>query len=218
MSRASDLIRELFHSPKLFASRGKSYQLLQEYFGGHSLQTILPLIASDSVEVRRVAVFIVSELGSAATPLLQEVLKLENDEDRYINYHFLEIIMVCGDGNFASAFVHVVKSLVSDDEIIRGLAMRLVFNASLTQLEGAYEECNRQPVKNIEHLNGLSVLLNGENIEVKQIIELLIDPTPLAKKYGAIAARKNTNHLSSVLSTLSQLEDADIVNFLGGSV
>src|SRR5687767_5767707 len=105
------LIQELLANSTRFHQCGKAYELLQEYFNGLSLDTLRPLLANNNRMVRRAALWVTSELGVGGRSLIHDVIPLLNDDDRYVQYHVLEIIMVCSFAENVDEFVHVVRSL-----------------------------------------------------------------------------------------------------------
>ena len=57
------LINSLTNDPEKFYNEGKSYELLQEYFKGFSKDTLRILLISKDKWIKRVAIWITSELG-----------------------------------------------------------------------------------------------------------------------------------------------------------
>ena len=73
---ADQLIQELHADPRGFADGGRAYQLLQMYFKGAPLDTLRPPLRSEDFLIQREAVWVASELGIQAFPLLDDVLRL----------------------------------------------------------------------------------------------------------------------------------------------
>ncbi|MGN6398458.1 MAG: hypothetical protein ACTHMI_23000, partial [Mucilaginibacter sp.] len=65
-NNGEQLIQDLLLNPASFFDRGQSFHLLQEYFKGMTLETLIPLLQSQDRIVQRTAIWIVSELASQA--------------------------------------------------------------------------------------------------------------------------------------------------------
>src|SRR5258705_7826724 len=159
------LIAELLDDSKGFFESAKAYELLQEFFGGLALGSLRPLLTSNDQYIRRTALWITSELGPRGCDLIGEVLQLQDDPDRYIQYHVLEIIAVCAHGEQSGAFAHVARSLESQDDVLRILAMRLISNAEPAQLKSAADsfDFSRRPEQ--LHAKGLLDLATSESLD-----------------------------------------------------
>src|SRR5690242_6497348 len=131
------LLRDLFDDPKRFYDEGRSYALLQAFFGGAPVEGLRPLLNSDLFFVRRVGIFVVAELGIGAQDLLDDVIPFLEASDRYLKYYTMEVVAVCSQGSMAPKFGLVVQMLDGDDEVLRGLAMRLTSRADALQIDGA---------------------------------------------------------------------------------
>jgi HEAT repeat protein len=215
-SLGQELTAELVDDSKRFFESGKAYQLLQEFFNGFSLEMLRSLLPSNDLYVRRTAVWIVSELGSGGCELIEEVLQLRNDKDRYVQYHVLEIIAVCALGKEDGAFAHVVRSLESDDEVLRSLAMRLVSKAQIAQLKSTLETFDLSLESDRPHAKGLLDLADSGLLEERDVLKMLNDTNPIVRKYGAMAAKRLQQQLPALIVRASESTDADIRKFAQG--
>lgn len=214
MTAAKELLRDLHEDPGLFHERGRAYQLLQEYFQGLPLETLRPLLTNGDPLIRRAGVWIASELGHEATDLLEEAISLVDDGDRYVRYHALEIVMVCSDAENVGGFVHVVRSLDCDDDVIRQLAMRLVANASKAQIEAAARFFERQDVAGASYKTGLLSLLELDQRFPDRVIKMIDDPTDrLIRKFGAILGKRLFPMLPQLIQHASLISDGDVCRF-----
>ncbi|MFA6095082.1 MAG: hypothetical protein WC757_04335 [Candidatus Paceibacterota bacterium] len=212
-SSGEKLISELLANPDKFYKQGKAYKLLQEYFHGLPLATLKPLLSHSSGNVRGTAVFVASELGDKAKCLIQEVIPLINDPDKKIQWGALESVMVCSTGTDVEKFIFVVKGLESNDNSICRLAMRLISNAVLSQLEAGFKLSYTLSPFSKQHEHGLSVLLRGNSISEADIISMLKNPEPLNRVYGAIAAKRLFRHYPNLLEIASSSLDSKISRF-----
>jgi hypothetical protein len=209
---AERLIRELLNDPNGFSGRGDDYKLLQEFFDGFPVEELRPLLAHNHRAVRRAVVWLVSELGKEARPLINEALPLLADSERYVRAYALDIIAVCAIGEDADKYVHVIRLLEDADEIMRVQAMFLVSNAEISQLQAAVKQANADFLSSPSHRSGLSLLLT-EHLDVSAASTMIHSSEPLLRKYGAIAAWRFRNRFPELFLTLEANVDPDVRSF-----
>ena len=207
------LTDELLSDPEKFFDQGKAYILLQEYFKGYPLKTLRVLLNHKDPMVQKSAIWVTSELGREAYPLICEAIHLIDSDERYIQYHALEIVMVCSFGENANKFIHVVRSLKCDDEVIRILVMRLISNADIPRLEAGIRQLKPEDPTDKIHLHGLRCLLEIDKFDEKRVVQMLDAPDPLLRKYGAIAAKILSKKYSGILEYAVSSNDSDICRF-----
>lgn len=204
-----ELIRRLLANPVGFNDEGCAYELLQAYFTGLPLETLGDLLRHPDPLVLRAAVFVASELGADARPLLRDVLPLLDSGDRYLRYHAMEIAALCCEGIDAGHFAKVVLQMESDDGVLRALAMRLVLNAHPSQLQAAWRALSgREP-----HEMGLGTIATGEAAEPGAVVDLIRSADPLARRYGAIAAKRLCRKFPELAEAVGLSEDQEILRF-----
>lgn len=91
------LLAELLRDPEGFHAAGRTYALLQEFLDGFPLKEIEPLLSSANVNVRRAGIWLASEMGRKADPLAAQAAKLFADEDPYIRYYVLDLLVLFPD-------------------------------------------------------------------------------------------------------------------------
>jgi len=211
------LIEELLVDPKGFYDSGRSYLLLQTFFDGASLEMLRPLLMSNILFVQRVAVFVASELGSSVCGLLDNIAPLLCSNERYLQYHAMEIITICSIGDKTGAFLSVVRMLETHDEVLRILAMNLMSRTTLTKIIAARNACTSDLPHAEAHQRGLGLLENLHLANAKIIEETIADEDPLVRRYGAIAAKRLEHIFSMVMKRMEASDDPDLRNFCGDS-
>lgn len=212
-----DLIKELLDDPLRFA-QSKSLDLLSAYFDGLSLDTLRPLMRHDHPVVQRTAVWIASELGAKASPLLDEAVHLLNmDPDPATRFHALEIITVSSEHYRCETFAHVAQALADSHKGIRQLTMLLVGNSSRCQIEEARRVlASRGDV----HPSGLSLLLESDSGGISKLSNFIKGSDPLLRKYAAIAVyrvyKRNPTSvgLDAVIAAASDVQDPEVRHFM----
>lgn len=208
------LVSELLENPLAFKERGRAYQLLQEYFAGLPVSTLRPLLHHDDNLVKHAAVWIASELGDQACDLLDDVIPLMNSGDRFLCYHTLEIAVVCAIGARADRFCVIPQALESRDDVIQGLAMRLLTRAESTQLEAAVHCVDRIPSNKALHKRGLSLLVGYKPPEPSDVARMLQHDEVILRMYGAIAVKRRGMRSPELLQRAAMLTDKSIARFV----
>lgn len=212
------LIGELLEDPAKFNEQGRAYQLLQDYFQGHPVETLRPLLAHDNDLVQRAAVWIVSELGEQGCALLDDVVPLINSHDRYIAYHALEIAIICAVGKKSDRFINIVRALQSDDEVIRVLTMRLIANADQSQLEAGYQLAGTEEGLSETHQKGLEHLSHCVLLKAEDVLQMISADDPLTRRYGAITAKRLLGKFPELIMNVARNPDPDISRFARESI
>ena len=160
------MIEDLKAQPERFFEEGRAYDLLQKYFEGADILSLAELLADENSSVRKSAVWITSELGKDAVPLVECVLPLLGDAERYIRYHALEVVLVCSQAGIKGLFHHVISALEDEDLGVRELVMVLISNSSIFQFEEAIQHFSGGI--NRAHTEGLK-LLSSNLIDLKPV-------------------------------------------------
>jgi hypothetical protein len=211
--RGQQLVNQLLANPIIFESEGKSYSLLQEFFHGFSIDSLRTLLTHDNPIVKRVGIWISSELGLSASSLLDYTIPFLKDADRYMRYHALEIVMVCSIGKNLEKIVHVIAALEDDDQVIRVHTMFLLKNASAAQLAAAFKDWSSLGPNAEFHRTGILALLAGEAVDPNEIALMIDHGEPLVRRYGAIGAERIWKKYPECIVGAVNNEDADVRTF-----
>ena len=212
-STGKRLIAELLSNPIAFYEKAETgVLLLEEYFNGMPLETLRPLLSSPERIVRRVAVWIASELGKKGKPLLDSVSPLVHDEDPHIRVYALELIAVCAEAEEGDKYASVVRSLEDSNDYIRAHSMFMISNAAPSQLQATTQSLGRSPSDDL-HKQGLSQLLLADRLPAEEISSTVRSAEPLLRKYGAIAAWRCRDKFPDLISDLASTADQDIKRF-----
>jgi uncharacterized membrane protein len=212
-SRGSQLISEMLTNSEEFYKKGKSYQLLQEYFDGFPIETLKPLLNSSNNFIQRSVAWIVSELGVEASGMIRDIVKLLDVDDQFVRYHALESIMICSFGEKVNEFINVIHSLEADNGVIRVHAMTLISNANSLQLNAAIHSLTDHSETKESHLEGLSALLKADSLNPEFILNMIMHIDSVKRKYGAILAKKLMQKFPKLIFHVAMSEDTDLRNF-----
>jgi archaellin len=208
-SQANSLIETLFENPEEFFDKGLSYDLLQCYFDGFSIESLRPLLMSENTTVQKVAIWIVSELGSAANDLSDLVVALIKTDTRYIKFYCLDSIALFSSSGKKDLFHIVLEHLLNEDYIVGKRAMYLTSNASELVLLNVLKHMRAED--QLDHEKGLSLLIEGT--KSKWFSEIKKTTSILLQMYLAMYIKRNPHdiHLKSAFNLESC--DPSIVTF-----
>ncbi len=179
---------------------------------GLPLETLSPLLSSDNSVVRRVAVWIASELGEQGRPLIGNAIALITDEDRYIRFHASEVLAVCSLAEDIDSYEYVVRLLEDRDDAVRVHVMFLMSNANVSQLKAAARSFGSTAPSDDLHRMGLSQLV-ADRPDNGTISGMIDSVQPLLRKYGAIAAWRSRAQFPELFSGLEFIADPDLKSF-----
>jgi hypothetical protein len=212
--KGEQLIEELLSKPQSFFTNGKSYDLLQEYFGGLDLETLIPLLKSSDEDILKPTIWIVSELTDHACSLLQYVIPLAHNEDKYIKYYALESIFMCATGEQVDNFIYLIRSISDQESAIRTLTMKLLSNAREEQLRSGMELVSKLNISDHKlHHDGLSKLLYSNQVDAIAITEMLNSNEPITQQYGVMLAMKKTANYPELMKYALLNNNPDVERF-----
>lgn len=213
MNNGNQLIDDLLKNPESFRNDGRTYELLQEYYKGLPLNTLKKLLHHHSKPVRMSAVWIVSELGADGEGLIDDMITLLDENDRYIKYHVIESIGVCAFGKNADKFINLLINMESEDEVIRNLVLRIISNTDVPQLFEILDSLKTSKVVKNEHIEGISLLCKVDTLDKNIVRKMLKSDNSLTRKYGIILSKKMCKKHPELISEALSNDDADIVRF-----
>ncbi len=211
-TKGDKLVEKLLNNPTNFVEKERGYDLLQEYYDGYSLETLRMLLINQNRTIQCEAVWIASELDEIAKSLITEIIPFIDDEELETRYEALECLAVFTVDEYTNEFVRVVKSLETNCEIIRNLAMRLISLANEEKLEKIANQIVVNNPNNKTHKEGLLFLANNSPTS-DMVLDMISGDNQLKRKYGAIAAKKMFNSFPDLLSQCLTSKDMDIKNF-----
>jgi len=186
-----ELIEDLLFDPSDFFNQGKTYDLLNKFFKGLPVETLIPLLTSSEIDVQKSAIWIASELASNACILIPYIAPLVESKEKYIRYYALECVMLCAKGQYISYILYLINSINDDENMVMAHSMKLVSNTDKTQLIAGIEIINETKDKDYQlHIEGLTKLINVDNLTEKEVINMIDSNKPLIQRYGAIIVEK----------------------------
>lgn len=204
------LIQQLLDDPQTFSEKGSANELLKEYFRGLPIGTLGPLLESKELLVKKAAIWIASELDKKTSPLLNKVIPYLDENEIYLRFYALETVFLCSVEENIKYFIHVVRALEDESDAIRVHAMKLISNASVSQIESAINEISN--FDNAEdHRIGLLSLLTEYDASRIDRLESNSSTGTFDLKYEGISAKRAKN--KAALEKIASLGDNDLLGF-----
>lgn len=208
--RAQELIASLLADPQGFDGSGAPHSLLEEYFEGFQLKTLSPLLRHSDYFVRRSAIWVASELGVQASPLLSDVLRVLESDDRFLAYHALEVTAVCAVGPESLHFSKVLDGLEVSDDVLRVLAMGLIGNTGAGGMREILQSIDVEKWDE-RHVAYLRRLVSTGRADRRTVAEAMLgSPVALERKYGAILARWAVPEEPELVLAATDSDDDDV--------
>lgn len=212
MNRADELIHTLIATPDEPDHEVLANELLGEYWDGHPIETLRPLLGSPHDEVVGVAMFVVSELGDEGASLLNDVSKLLGHHDVGIRFDVITSLLTCATASDGDKIAPVVLLLDDPDSRIRWKAMRFLSLASAEQLRAAVKHFQEhQP--DVPHIANLKWLDSESASNAADVEQLIRSEDSLRRKYGIIAATRIASQSQQPLLSGLSSDDTDVVHF-----
>lgn len=205
------LVDSLLFDPTEFRDAGRANDLLQRYFRDLDVASLRSLLTHPDDRIKREAVWIASELGVKASPLVKIALQLADNEDTYIAYHALEIVGVCATVSPYECVSTVARGLELSDPVLRSVSMRLLSNLDASVLASAVQEKPETVLS--RHQEGLAYLVRLSQSDNSQYLSRPLknhsrEDHKLWVRYRLIAERRAfSRSLSYLLSAMG--DDAE---------
>jgi len=174
--------------------------LIGEFYRGHPVETLLPLLRSDSDEVTSSATWLASELGERALSLTAELSELLRHSSPRVRFWAVDAIWGLGPTADSEATARAALAVRDEHSGVRWKAMNLLARLSAERLHAAADhwrllpncevllwlvECDRT-----ENAKAITEQLNAADTTQRLVAAAaaarlaLNDPTPLQKAIG----------------------------------
>lgn len=119
-----------------------AYELLSAIFAGYPIDRVRPLLKSPSQRVVEAAVWIASELGSGARPLLPEIFPLLSSASRKVKFGVIDCVLAAATSNDGEMIARTAALISDEDEAVRWKAFRFLMSISNEQSEAVRQHSN----------------------------------------------------------------------------
>jgi hypothetical protein len=185
-------VQEILLNPSKLAEESVAYALLNCWLRGYPVSALQPWLTNSEEKIVETGIWIASELGDKAAPLIHDAVAVLRHRNVTIRYYALDVVAVCAVGNIVSIYVHVPPALQDADKGVAERAMWLMSSAETGQLRAALAHYERDP-ENV-HTLGLQLLVGGtsNNMDEDVVLAEWINSCQFIRKaYGAIWSQRN---------------------------
>lgn len=206
------LIEKLKEDTENFGGEDQ-YQLLEEYFNGLSKETLHDLLCNENKLIRKISLWIISELGRTAIDFLEEVVPQMNDDDPVICYYASEMVACYATDKYMDDFMRVFAFFEHSNPKIRRLSMRNISNLTDSRIKEAYAYSVNNKNLSDSHEKGLLSLININTLTISDITAMLNSDDGVIRKYGVIAASKVYEKYPEIIKESVNSEDLDVRHY-----
>src|SRR5438128_9103154 len=187
MDRARQLLKEVLDDPRSSNIGILANDLLGEFHRGFPVENLRKLLSSSDEEVVKTGVFIVSELGNKAVPLLADVVRLLKHPTKMVRFDSVDSVLTCAAPSNKAELASVIPLVDDTEGGVRWKAMDFLCRASEEQLEAALSFLS-ETEPGSTHLRGLRWLLSERGHDADEVMQFLQSRDALVRKYGVVAA------------------------------
>ena len=184
--------------------------LLNEFFCGYSIENLRPLLGSSEEAVIRAAVWIASELGVLAKPLLGEFYELLNHPLGYVRFFSLDVVLVCAAEGESDLLGRAVQLIQDREDSVRWKALVFLSRASVVQLKAASQSF---PVGSLSPLVNWLANLSESTHCCQDIKGKLIATNGMANVFAAAGAYRLYRFDASLLNEAANSSNPEVASF-----
>jgi len=210
VSNADDLMRNATEDIGESERGQLANELLREFFRGYPLDNLKVLLHSSNADALRTGVWIASELGKIAKPLLRDVAPLLKHPDGRVRFDAIDNALTCagiGDGDVIAT---VLSCLTDQVGFVRWKALDFFIRASSEQLEQAAEYLEIGNIEGSEMVSALHWLMIDTARSSDTIKSKLNSLSPIERKIGVVAAARSSDPGDVLLRSAAESKDEDI--------
>lgn len=186
-----------------------AHALLSKFFSGYPVENLRQLLHSESEHSVRIGVWIASELGARAEPLIDDLVMLLTHPVRYVRFFALDSILGASTiqhGNAVAAAIHTIRD---PDEAVRWKALNFLTRASEAQLSAGLALLSTGSEASLTSW----LLACSRSPEASAIRERLQDSDSIVRLFAAAAAARMVSHDPSVLKYAAESKDVEVRKF-----
>ncbi len=189
---------------------GAANDLVGAFYAGSPVEHLRLLLESDDEHVLKTGVWIVSELGSRATPLLDTVAPLLNHPSDGVRYYALEAVGTNATAARDRVVASAVQCVRDPNAEVRGQALRCLSRMTDEQIDGCRVRIH-DPALRI--LLAWLFELDATESRAQDIVQRLDNADVLARRFAAVAARRLGLYDAAPLQRAASSLDPDVRQF-----
>lgn len=115
----------------------EAHELLRAFWAGYPVDRLRLLLRGEEADAIRAGVWIASELGAAAAPLLGELTRLLRHRLKYVRFFAVDAVLASASSHDAKAVGEAVKLIEDPEDAVRWKVLGLLARGSREQLSAA---------------------------------------------------------------------------------
>jgi len=212
MDHAQEIINQIMDDPNDSNIGVLVNKLLREFHRGYPLEHLRLLLLSQNDSIAETGIWVASELGQKAKPLLDDVVPLLKHPAKTVRFFAVDCVLSCATESNKHEVASVIPLLDETEAAVRWKAMGFLSRASREQLQGALDYLNTTEPDSM-HIHGLQWLLSQGANNPEEIMPFIQSQDSILRKYGVVAAVQTSQHNSKPLFYAASMGDPDIKQF-----
>jgi hypothetical protein len=214
MKDVSRFIDRIMGDPDICDSGKIQTDLLREFHRGYPVENLRAFLKHGNDKIVKMGIFIASELGSKAMPLLKELVHLLTHPAMVVRYDAIDSLLTCTTSRDGDAIAAVVSLVYDKEGAVRRKVMDFLQRASQMQLNAGLRYLEKHNPLSI-HIVGLKGLSGDAQWDAVQSMAVMNSKHVILRKYGVVAAARMDVENSDALVFASANDDEDVRCFAG---
>jgi len=211
-TKAEQLIRKLISNPDSGNDGVLGNDLLREFHRGYPLENLRELLLSADDQVVKTGVFIASELGAKATPLLGYVVTLLTHPLKVVRFDAIDSVLTCTTGINEREIAAVISMYDDAEGAVRWKVLDYLSRLSEAQLQGALRHFEKT-APDSDHVACIRWLTGDCGRNPNEILSFLRSEKALPRKYGVVGATRLAVLNREPLEFAASVQDEDVKQF-----
>jgi hypothetical protein len=185
---------------------GIGNELLKEFSRGYPVERLSKLLESDDEGVIEHGVWLASELGAGARPILSELLPLYEYPNRRIKYYAIELALTAATEQDGEVIAQAVRLIRDPEQPVRRAAFELLTRADAARLAASLPHIDDP---DIAELLEWALEIESESREDDEIMPRLRDSDVVRWIFAAVAAARIYGRNPHYLELAASLGESD---------
>lgn len=187
-----------------------SNDLIGEFYSrGYPVEKLIPLLRSENDETVKTGAFLAEELGAKAAPLMPELMRLLEHEDRNVRYDILDAVLAAATASDGEVIARAIALIDDRDRAVRSKTLNFLARADREQLAAGLPHVADRDVA-----AGLGWLVEvEESVADEQLVSRLIAEDRLVRWFAAVAAARAFRRDPELLNRVAESSDDELREF-----
>jgi hypothetical protein len=210
LSRGDTLLARLLSGEAALGSIENN--LLREFHRGYPISKLRVLLQSGEEALVGAGIWIASELGSVAAPLLDEILELSHHTSPRVRFFALDCILSCSQPSEPKAVLRGLELVDDAEASVRWKALVFVTSLSEELLDSVSQELSKEPGS--PYFKGVEILRRAiRDPDSTNLVSKLSERDPLVQRFAAAAAARVAARDSTALRAAMASSDLTVRQF-----